>query len=143
MSMIVAEPARYAGGASAGIDEDHHIVSTKNRWSRVVLAYSGLVSERWCELSFGIAWDADEAAVAAPDFALIGIDPRAPDGSSLDFALELTFEERDGGTLMTLTQSGFPTAELRDEHGRGAPNAVDRLERAIRAGPSHYMNRQD
>jgi uncharacterized protein YndB with AHSA1/START domain len=56
-----------------------------------------------------------------------------PDGSSLDFALELTFEERDGRTLMTLTQSGFPTAELRDEHGRGVPNAVDRLERALRA----------
>jgi uncharacterized protein YndB with AHSA1/START domain len=56
-----------------------------------------------------------------------------PDGSSFDFAIELTFEERDGGTLMTVTQSGFPTAELRDEHGRGGPNAFDRLERAIHA----------
>jgi hypothetical protein len=34
---------------------------------------------------------------------------------------------------MTMTQSGFPTAELRDEHGRGVPNAFARLERAIRA----------
>jgi hypothetical protein len=32
-----------------------------------------------------------------------------------------------------MTQSGFPTAELRDEHGRGMPNAVARLERAIHA----------
>jgi len=55
-----------------------------------------------------------------------------PDGSSFDFAIELTFEEQDGRTLMTLTQTGFPTTELRDEHGRGVPNALDRLERAIR-----------
>ncbi len=56
-----------------------------------------------------------------------------PDGSSLDFAIEFTFEARDGKTLMTMTQSGFPTAELPDEHGRGVPNAFARLERAIHA----------
>jgi uncharacterized protein YndB with AHSA1/START domain len=56
-----------------------------------------------------------------------------PDGSSFDFAIEFTFEERDGRTFMTVTQSGIPTAELRDEHGRGAPNAFARLERAIHA----------
>ena len=55
------------------------------------------------------------------------------DGSSFDFTIELTFEEQGSGTLMTITQSGFPTAELRDEHGRGMPNAVARLERAIHA----------
>ena len=56
-----------------------------------------------------------------------------PDGSSFDFAIELTFEDQHGGTLMTVTQTGFPTTELRDEHARGAPNAFARLERAIRA----------
>jgi uncharacterized protein YndB with AHSA1/START domain len=56
------------------------------------------------------------------------------DGSSFDFAIEFSFEEYDGKTLMTTTQSGFPTAELRDEHGRGMPNALGRLERAIHAG---------
>jgi uncharacterized protein YndB with AHSA1/START domain len=55
------------------------------------------------------------------------------DGSSFDFTIELTFEEQGSGTLMTITQSGFPTAELRAEHGRGMPNAVARLERAIHA----------
>ena len=55
------------------------------------------------------------------------------DGSSLEIAIEFTFEEHDGKTLMTMTQSGFPTADLRDEHGRGMPNAVARLERAIDA----------
>jgi uncharacterized protein YndB with AHSA1/START domain len=54
------------------------------------------------------------------------------DGSSFDFTIELTFEAQAGRTLMTITQTGFPTAELRDEHGRGAPNAVARFERALR-----------
>jgi uncharacterized protein YndB with AHSA1/START domain len=56
-----------------------------------------------------------------------------PDGSRFDFGTEFTFEARDGRTLMTMPQSGFPTAELRDEHGRGVPNAFARLERAIHA----------
>ena len=45
------------------------------------------------------------------------------DGSSFDFSIVFSFQAHDGGTLMTLTQSGFPTAELRDEHGRGVANA--------------------
>lgn len=56
-----------------------------------------------------------------------------PDRPSFDFSVEFTFEDEDGRTLMTVIQSGFPTAELRDEHGRGVPNAFARLERAIRA----------
>jgi uncharacterized protein YndB with AHSA1/START domain len=55
------------------------------------------------------------------------------DGSSFAFAIEFTFEERAGRTLMAMTQSGFPTAELRDEHARGVPNAFTQFERAIRA----------
>jgi uncharacterized protein YndB with AHSA1/START domain len=55
------------------------------------------------------------------------------DGSRLDIAIEFTFAERDGKTLMTMSQSGFPSDELRDEHGRGVPNAFARLERAIQA----------
>jgi uncharacterized protein YndB with AHSA1/START domain len=68
-----------------------------------------------------------------PHRIVLATTERRPDGSSFDFTIEFTFEERDGKTLMTITQSGFPTAELRDEHGRGVPNAFDRLERAIRA----------
>jgi uncharacterized protein YndB with AHSA1/START domain len=56
-----------------------------------------------------------------------------PDRPSFDFSVEFTFEDEDGRTLMTVIQSGFPTAGLRDEHGRGVPNAFARLERAIRA----------
>jgi len=56
-----------------------------------------------------------------------------PDRPSCDIAGEVTFEEQDGRTLMTAIQSGFPTLELREEHGRGVPDAFARLERAIRA----------
>lgn len=53
------------------------------------------------------------------------------DGSTLRFKTEFTFEARDKQTLMTMTQRGIPTAELREEHRRGVPNAVARLERLI------------
>jgi hypothetical protein len=53
------------------------------------------------------------------------------DGSSFHTQLEFTFEARDGKTLMTMSQRGFPTAELRDEHERGVPNALARLDRLI------------
>jgi uncharacterized protein YndB with AHSA1/START domain len=49
------------------------------------------------------------------------------DGSSFEVEVEFTFEERDGKTLMTMMQRGFPTAELRDEHLIGLPNAFQRL----------------
>jgi len=51
------------------------------------------------------------------------------DGSTIDFTTEFTFADRDGRTLMTMVQFGFPTDELRDEHGSGVVNAFNRLER--------------
>jgi uncharacterized protein YndB with AHSA1/START domain len=53
------------------------------------------------------------------------------DGSSFETELEFTFAEEDGKTLLTMVQRGFPSAELRDEHRAGLPNAFARLERAI------------
>ena len=53
------------------------------------------------------------------------------DGSSLEFETEFIFEERGGKTLMTTIQRGVPTAELREEHRVGLPNAFARLEQAI------------
>jgi hypothetical protein len=55
------------------------------------------------------------------------------DGSSFQFETELTFEPQDGKTVMTMIQRGFPTVELRDEHGIGLPNAFTRLGRAVRS----------
>jgi uncharacterized protein YndB with AHSA1/START domain len=54
-----------------------------------------------------------------------------PDGSVVEFEIELIFETRGGKTLMTMIQRGLPTAELRDEHRAGVPPAFVRLEQAI------------
>lgn len=37
-----------------------------------------------------------------------------PDGMSMTTEVEITFEEHNGGTLMTVVQSGFPAVEVRD-----------------------------
>ncbi|MEV0153351.1 SRPBCC domain-containing protein [Micromonospora sp. NPDC050686] len=37
-----------------------------------------------------------------------------PDGMTMTTRIEVTFEATDGGTLMTVVQSGFPTPEIRD-----------------------------
>jgi uncharacterized protein YndB with AHSA1/START domain len=37
-----------------------------------------------------------------------------PDGITMTTEIEITFEEQDGGTLMTVVQSGFPNVEMRD-----------------------------
>jgi uncharacterized protein YndB with AHSA1/START domain len=70
--------------------------------------------------------------VDRPRRILLATTELRPDGSGFDFSVEFTFEEQDGQTCMTIIQSGFPTEELREEHGRGVPHALDRLERAIR-----------
>ncbi|MBY8873285.1 SRPBCC domain-containing protein [Micromonospora sp. PLK6-60] len=38
----------------------------------------------------------------------------SPDGMTMTTRIEVTFEPKDGGTLMTVVQSGFPTPEIRD-----------------------------
>jgi uncharacterized protein YndB with AHSA1/START domain len=72
-------------------------------------------------------------AIDRPRRLLLATTESRPDGSRFDFAIEFTFEDQDGRTLMTIIQSGIPTAELREEHGRGAPDGFARLERVIRA----------
>ncbi len=65
------------------------------------------------------------------------------DGSRLNFTTEFTFTDHDGQTLMTMIQTGLPTAELRDEHARGLPNAFDRIERLTRARGSSIDHRDE
>jgi len=105
----------------------------------------GWIVESHCDLRVGGLWTVTFGpssthlyrhrnvfeVIDRPRRLMLATTEHRPDGSSFDFSIEFTFEEQEGKTLMTVTQSGFPTAELRDEHGRGVPNAFTRFERAI------------
>jgi uncharacterized protein YndB with AHSA1/START domain len=107
----------------------------------------GWIVESECDFRVGGAWTIafgpSRAELYRHDHVFRLIDPphrllldtteTRLDGSSLDFETEFLFEERHGKTLMTMIQRGLPTAELREEHGRGVPNAFARLERLIQA----------
>ena len=53
----------------------------------------------------------------------------SPDGMTMTTRVEVTFEANDGGTLMTVVQSGFPVPEVRDFFaGEVWVGAFDRIE---------------
>jgi uncharacterized protein YndB with AHSA1/START domain len=53
----------------------------------------------------------------------------SPDGQTLETHVEVTFEEQNGKTLMTVYQTGFPDQEMRDFFANMAwIGAFDRLE---------------
>ncbi len=56
-----------------------------------------------------------------------------PDGSSVATAMQVTFEQEDGGTRMTIVQRGFATAELREGFAGGWPSILDGLARVVAA----------
>ena len=58
---------------------------------------------------------------------------RLPDGSIVDTAIQVTFEEDDGGTRVTIVQSGFATTERRDEFSAGWAMILDELGRVVAA----------
>jgi uncharacterized protein YndB with AHSA1/START domain len=54
-----------------------------------------------------------------------------PDGSSLDTRMQVIFEEEDGGTRLTIVQSGFPSPQLRDDFAGGWASILDGLGRVV------------
>jgi uncharacterized protein YndB with AHSA1/START domain len=54
-----------------------------------------------------------------------------PDGSTIDMAMEVHFEQAHGGTRMTILQRGFPAAEVRDEFAGGWAGILDGLLRVV------------
>jgi uncharacterized protein YndB with AHSA1/START domain len=53
----------------------------------------------------------------------------SPDGATMTTHIEVTFEPRGGGTLMTIVQSGFPSVEVRDFFAEDVwTGALDRIE---------------
>ena len=56
-----------------------------------------------------------------------------PDGMTMTTRIEITFEEKDGGTLMTVLQSGFPVPEVRDFFVAEVwAGALDRIEEFLK-----------
>ena len=53
-------------------------------------------------------------AIERPHRLLTESSGSSPDGQTMSTRIEVTFEARDGGTLMTVVQSGFPAVEVRD-----------------------------
>jgi uncharacterized protein YndB with AHSA1/START domain len=107
----------------------------------------GWVLESECDLRVGGAWTITFGpardrlyrhrhvfeVIDRPRRLVLATTESRPDGSTFAFTTEFTFEQQEEGTLMAVTQSGLPTEALRDEHGRGVPNAIARLERFIEA----------
>jgi uncharacterized protein YndB with AHSA1/START domain len=105
----------------------------------------GWIVRSHCELRVGGVWMVEFGAsprelyrhrhlfkvIDRPKRLLFSTTETRLDGSTLRFATEFRFEATDGKTLMTMTQRGIPTAELREEHARGVPNALSRFERLI------------
>jgi uncharacterized protein YndB with AHSA1/START domain len=52
-------------------------------------------------------------------------------GRTVEFVETITFEERDGKTLLTIVQSGFETEADRDAFMGGTPDFLDALERVV------------
>ena len=67
----------------------------------------------------------------------------SPDGSILEADVEITLEERDGKTLLTLVERGYPSAGERDLHEVGTPHAYDRLERYVQTRAGRTTKGQD
>ena len=55
------------------------------------------------------------------------------DGATFDTKITVTFEAKDGKTLLTLVQSEFLNEEHRDAHKGGWPGFLDRLGRVVAA----------
>jgi uncharacterized protein YndB with AHSA1/START domain len=109
---------------------------------------SGWIVQSRCELRVGGVWTVAFGpspgelyrhrhvfeVIERPHRLILASTETRLDGSSFHTQLEFTFEASQGKTLMTMTQRGFPTAELRDEHERGLPNAFARFARLMQRG---------
>ena len=56
-------------------------------------------------------------------------------GRTVETEMTITFEEQDGKTLLTMVQTGFATAEDRDDFNSGWPAYLDTLGRVVGGMP--------
>ncbi|MBV9424747.1 MAG: SRPBCC domain-containing protein [Solirubrobacterales bacterium] len=118
---------------------------------------SGWVVRSQCELRVGGEWTVDFGpsrrelyrhrhvfqVIDRPRRILASTTETRLDGTTLRFESEFRFEARGKKTLMTMTQRGLLTAELREEHRRGVPNALARLDRHLRLSRSLTQAQHD
>jgi uncharacterized protein YndB with AHSA1/START domain len=118
---------------------------------------TGWIVESHCDLRVGGVWTVEFGpsprelyrhrhvfgVIERPHRLVLASTETRLDGSTFHTQLEFKFEARGGKTLMTMTHRGFPTAELREEHERGVPNAFARLERLIRLSGTPTDARHD
>jgi Activator of Hsp90 ATPase homolog 1-like protein len=81
--------------------------------------------------------------IEGPHRLLLACTETRLDGTTLHINVEFTFVARGERTLMTMTQRGIPTAELREEHARGVPNALARLKTVILRRRTSSDDRRD
>jgi uncharacterized protein YndB with AHSA1/START domain len=117
----------------------------------------GWIVRSQCDLRVGGVWSVDFGpsprklyrhrhvfeVIERPHRLVLASTETRLDGSSFHTKLEFTFEAKGEKTLMTMTQRGFPPAELRDEHARGVPNAFGRLEKLIQLSGTPSDTRDD
>jgi len=117
----------------------------------------GWIVRSQCDLRVGGVWIVDFGpsprelyrhrhvfeAIERPHRLLLTCTETRLDGTTLLISVELMFEAKGEKTLMTMTQRGIPTARLREEHARGVPNAIARLERTVLARRTPTDTRAD
>jgi uncharacterized protein YndB with AHSA1/START domain len=110
---------------------------------------AGWTVESRCDLRVGGLWTVmfwpspDEIyrhdhvfrVIDRPSRLLLDTTETRPDQSIVEYETEFIFEARGDKTLITMIHRGLPTAELRDEHQAGVPDAFVRLEQAIERPP--------
>lgn len=94
------------------------------------LRVGGEMRNVWGEAPDGLFREVNTIRVFEPPHRLVTTsNGSSPDGQEMTTEIDMTFEEADGGTLVTVVQSGFPGEELRDFFSTYAwVGAFDRIE---------------
>lgn len=87
-------------------------------------AFGPAGGERWSEHGVYLEVDRPNRLVYTSVFTF-------PDGRSFETQVTVTFEARDGKTLLTLLDAGFPSEEMRDAHQNGWPGFLDAYEKVL------------
>ncbi len=83
---ILPTLAQGAGDAPPDAADGEYTIGNNNRWSRIALSFQDLMEDTWCEFSVQITWHPNEENRGVHDFAVVGLEFMANDGSSIDFA---------------------------------------------------------